>query len=1024
MPLPLRPVPARAAARPRSGRPRPRTVLALLAALAMVVGVWPTMGLAPAAQAAPYPWTQDATVDLLQLPKNSSPAPVAADWDGDGDEDLVVGLRSADQHGGVAVALRGDDGSLAEPVTVFSSGTMGTVFGWTLYGRPAVGDLTGDGEADLVLASYYSNKGVALCAGGGDGAARVDAAGCSVLRTTGGQPVGATTGSTVAYVSPELADWDADGDLDLLVGTGASAAEKGVRLYRNTGTVTEPAFAPPAWVVRTGTTSGLVGEEYHEPTMVDLDDDGRLDLLVAGSQVGSDRDFRLHQCLDAADAGEPRFTACTPLTLPGLVNNVVDATDWDGDGYLDLLRGFHSGWITNPVTMLHGEAPDTDGDGLSDSLDNCTSVPNPADIMLDKENPTQVDLDGDGFGDACDPDDDGDGAEDSVDVCPWTADPAQDDRDGDGRGDACDARDDRQPATAVGSYEYEQAERLDWGRSPALLLRADAMSVGYRSGIAEALSTEALDRGLGFSLALIPWDERRLDQSATPEFLDTVIDDPRFELVHHGTYHACVYTPYLEQNGPSAVEFDCGMPVAQSVALLRVGMDAINGTVDMDRASHALTGFIPPTDAYNAAAGEAMQAVGYSYVSSAWYAEPRGRADFNYVDEAGLAHIPWSQIACGNGAASWTNCQAGADQGLRAHSGTDCDLAEVCTPTEDGKDYSGWERFAQTSLADRCRVDLDEYGTCTVLFELTSYDGNFSTGELDPVAFAGYQQTLTELQGLLTETGGVSMTIGQYAAAMRAHDPDAPTISLDLAPSYSYTDELTIAPVVEDALSGVWQSTVTLDGEEVEAGTVVDLGDLSLGDHTVVVRAEDTAGNVTERDWVFSVVDDVAPQVTIVSPQAGTFGHHEILTVQVGATDERTEVTGVVVELDGEVVEGAQVDLVQLALGRHTLTATAVDAAGNRGSAEVTFTVEATVATLRGLVERYAASGLVAPEEVTPLLERLDVIDASVGRGNLRAADQQLVALTQHVQAQADRSIDAGAAQVLLADLEAVRAAL
>ena len=56
----------------------------------------------------------------------------------------------------------------------------------------------------------------------------------------------------------------------------------------------------------------------------------------------------------------------------------------------------------------------------------------------------------------------------------------------------------------------------------------------------------------------------------------------------------------------------------------------------------------------------------------------------------------------------------------------------VCTPTEDGKDYSDWQEFADTSLADRCENDFARYGMCEVLFELTSYDGNFATGELDP----------------------------------------------------------------------------------------------------------------------------------------------------------------------------------------------------------------------------------------------------------------------------------------------------
>ena len=51
-------------------------------------------------------------------------------------------------------------------------------------------------------------------------------------------------------------------------------------------------------------------------------------------------------------------------------------------------------------------ADDTDMDGVLDSVDNCTQVPNPA----------QVDSDGDGFGNRCDPDLDGDGDVDENDV--------------------------------------------------------------------------------------------------------------------------------------------------------------------------------------------------------------------------------------------------------------------------------------------------------------------------------------------------------------------------------------------------------------------------------------------------------------------------------------------------------------------------------------------------------------------------------------------------------------------------------
>jgi hypothetical protein len=63
-------------------------------------------------------------------------------------------------------------------------------------------------------------------------------------------------------------------------------------------------------------------------------------------------------------------------------------------------------FVTQVITVV---PPDTDGDGVADSDDNCPTV----------ANADQANNDGDGLGDACDPDDDNDGVNDSDDAFPF-----------------------------------------------------------------------------------------------------------------------------------------------------------------------------------------------------------------------------------------------------------------------------------------------------------------------------------------------------------------------------------------------------------------------------------------------------------------------------------------------------------------------------------------------------------------------------------------------------------------------------
>ena len=107
------------------------------------------------------------------------------------------------------------------------------------------------------------------------------------------------------------------------------------------------------------------------------------------------------------------------LTLVGCGSGNNIPPDTDGDGVEDTLD-----WAPNDPA----ESADTDEDGVGDNGDTCPDV----------ANTEQTDTDGDGAGDACDDDQDGDELLNADDNCPLNANADQADADVNGEGDACD----------------------------------------------------------------------------------------------------------------------------------------------------------------------------------------------------------------------------------------------------------------------------------------------------------------------------------------------------------------------------------------------------------------------------------------------------------------------------------------------------------------------------------------------------------------------------------------------------------
>ncbi|XP_052265940.1 uncharacterized protein LOC127868328 [Dreissena polymorpha] len=95
-------------------------------------------------------------------------------------------------------------------------------------------------------------------------------------------------------------------------------------------------------------------------------------------------------------------------------------SDDDNDGRYD--------WLDNCQYVSNWNQADGDGDEIGDACDNCPSM----------ANADQLDTDDDGMGNACDTDDDGDGVLDANDNCPLVSNPGQQNSDSDTVGDACD----------------------------------------------------------------------------------------------------------------------------------------------------------------------------------------------------------------------------------------------------------------------------------------------------------------------------------------------------------------------------------------------------------------------------------------------------------------------------------------------------------------------------------------------------------------------------------------------------------
>jgi predicted neuraminidase len=290
------------------------------------------------------------------------------DYDGDGDHDLVMGIgdwtdlgwdhaydnrgvwRNGPLHGFVYLAINsGSDQSpqfSQSPHRLHAGGGEIDVYGWP---SPDFADFDGDGDLDLMCGefmdgfTYFQNIGTRQVPRYAAGQKLID---------ENGQPLT----MHLQMITPTAIDWDRDGDVDLIVGD-----EDGrVAFVENTGKLHDgqPVFANPAYFRQQADT--LKFGALATPFAYDWDADGDQDILC-GNTAG---EIGFFENLGAGPNGLPKWNEPT----------LLEVNQADGSHAVFRVMAGESGSIQGPCEAKWGyttlSVADWDGDGRGDIVYN------------------------------------------------------------------------------------------------------------------------------------------------------------------------------------------------------------------------------------------------------------------------------------------------------------------------------------------------------------------------------------------------------------------------------------------------------------------------------------------------------------------------------------------------------------------------------------------------------------------------------------------------------------------------------
>ena len=305
--------------------------------------------------------------------------PTAFDWDGDGRMDLVCG----DEDGRVAWLRNTGKVADGAPVFLSPSYFQqeADTLKCGALATPVAVDWDGDGDVDLIAGNtagyvlFFENLSGPGVEHPKWAAPRVLEADSKVLRIMAG-PNGSIQGPAEAkwgYTTLSVTDWDGDGLPDLIV----NSIWGRVVWYKNIGSRKAPKLAAPqsvevewegappelAWGWLKPQGKALLTQWRTTPVVVDLNGDGLPDLVMLDhegylvfferAERGGKRVLLSPRRALCDEAGEP--LRLNNRTAGGSGRRKLSAVDWDGDGKVDFLLNSKNATLLRQVATTGGK---------------------------------------------------------------------------------------------------------------------------------------------------------------------------------------------------------------------------------------------------------------------------------------------------------------------------------------------------------------------------------------------------------------------------------------------------------------------------------------------------------------------------------------------------------------------------------------------------------------------------------------------------------------------------------------------